>query len=140
MAFSDNSVIEYKTDFMYQDVAVKAGAIHFYRGSMVMIDATGYAILGADTASCIFAGIATEELNQAAGGSNGDNNLRVIAAKSGKVVKMKYTGVAITDLYTKCYIVDDEVVADAATTTNDVAVGTVIGLAETNYCYVLLDQ
>ena len=140
MALSDNQVNKYITDFMYQDLAVKAGAIHFYEGSMVMIDSTGYAILGADTASCIFAGIATEELDQATGGSSGDNTIRVIAAKSGKLVKRKYTSVAITDLYTLCYIVDDETVAAIGTTTNDIPVGTVVALAEANYCWVLLDQ
>jgi len=140
MALSDNEINKYITDFMYQDVAVKTGAVHFYRGSNVSIDATGYAILGADTASTIFVGVADAELDQAAGGSSGDYTIRVIAAKSGKVVKRKLSSVAITDLYVKCYIVDDEEVGLIATTTNDIPVGTIVALAETNYCWVLLDQ
>lgn len=140
MALSDNEVLKFVTDPMYREYSVKAGAIEFFESSMVMIAADGYAILGDDTATMIFVGFATEYLNQVTGGSDGDNKIRVLHAKSGKVVKVKYASVAITNLFQLCYIVDDEAVAAIGTTTNDIVVGTVVGLAETNYCWVLLDQ
>ena len=98
---------------------VKA-ATAIYKGSLVCADSTGYAVPGADTAGYTFLGIALEDADNSAG-SNGDLSVRVQAlgvfsfAKSGSIT--------IADTGASLYIADDQTVALAATTTNDVLAG-----------------
>jgi len=139
MALSSNQPINLIPDFTYRDVPVASGAIHFYKNALVNRNSSGYAKLGADTAGEVFAGIAFEELDQATGGANGDNDIKLIAAKSGVVVKLTLTGVAITDIGADCFVNGDDVVALAATTTNDVRVGRIVDIGDTNEAYVVLD-
>lgn len=139
MALSENQDVVSKLDYMYDKYDVVAGAIHIYRGAILNRDASGNLKLGGDTASELFAGISMEELNQATGGSAGDNKIKVIAAKSGKVVKLPFTGVTKASIGLDVYVNGDDAVALAATTTNNVRVGTIVAMAETNYCYVALN-
>ncbi len=140
MALSENSAINDIKDFTRYKQAVASGAIHFYKGALCNFNSSGYVKLGADTASEVFAGIALEELDQASGGSNGDNDLLLIPAKSGAVVELTLTSVAVTNIGSACYVNGDDVVALAATTSNDVRVGTIVALSETtNKCFVKLD-
>lgn len=140
MALSSNQEVNKIVDFGAYEYGVASGAIHFYKGAICNFNTSGYVKLGADTANEKFAGIATEELNQATGGSNGDNNIKVIPAKSGVVVELTLTGVAITNIGDDVYVNGDDVVALAATTTNDVRVGTIVALSDVaNKCKVILN-
>lgn len=141
MALSANQAVNFLPDFSYREIPAKSGAIHFYKGALVNYDASGfYAKLGSDTSGEVFAGVAVEELNQATGGSNGDNNIKVIPAGSMKVVELTLTSVARTNIGSDCYTNGDDVVALAATTTNDVRVGRIVDVSATaNKCWVLLD-
>jgi len=140
MALSANTSIVDVKDFTRYDQAVASGAIHFYKGALCNFNSSGYVKLGADTSGELFAGVALEELNQATGGSNGDNDIQLIPAKSGAVVELTLTSVAVTDIGSLCYVNGDDVVALAATTTNDVPVGTIVALSSTaNKCLVKFD-
>jgi hypothetical protein len=140
MALSANAAIVDLKDFTRYKQAVASGAIHFYKGAICNFNSSGYVKLGGDTASELFAGIALEELNQATGGSNGDNELTLIPAKSGAVVELTLTSVAVTDIGAIAYVNGDDVVALAGTTSNDVPVGTIVALSATaNKCFVKLD-
>ena len=139
MALTRNQETKIYPDLTRSEYPVAAGAIHFYKNAICNFDTSGYVKLGADTASEIFAGISLEELDQATGGANGDNKLKVIPLKSGEVVELTLTGVVITDIGVDAFVNGDDVVALAATTTNDVRVGTIIDIVATNQCLVKLD-
>lgn len=139
MALSANIDVVKQIDPMYYKYDVVAGAIHIYRGAILNRDASGNVKLGTDAASETFAGIAYKELDQASTASAGDNQMEVIGANTGKVVKLKFTGVTKASIGLDVYVNGDDAVALAATTTNDVRVGTIIDIAETNYCLVVLD-
>jgi len=90
-----------------------------YQGSMVMI-VSGYAKVGADTAGGRFAGIALKTVDNSAG-SDGDKKVVVNMPDS---FDCSASGAAqATWVGVKVYLVDDDTVALAATTTNDVLVG-----------------
>lgn len=109
-----------------------AASTNIYRGSIVFANASGYAVPAADTASFNSLGIAIAD---ALNGSGGAAAISVTVKRYG-IVALPYTGVAIAAIGTKCYGVSDNEVAAAATTTNDVAVGRVVGVAATNVAWV----
>lgn len=101
------------------------GSTTIYKGSLVCVDATGYAVPGADTASLTFIGVAIESAANS-DGSDGDITVRVQAAgvfsfaKSGTITQASAGG----DLY----IIDDQTVGLTAAATNDIACGRLEGL------------
>lgn len=140
MTLSANAAIVDVKDFTRYKQAVASGAIHFYKGAICNFNSSGYVKLGTDTSGELFAGIALEELDQATGGSNGDNDILLIPAKSGAVVELTLASVAVANLYASAYVSADDAVALVATTTNDVRVGTIVALSATaNKCLVRLD-
>ena len=139
MALSESGKLIYQQKPMLYKYDVVAGAINIYKTAILNRDASGNVKLGSDAVSETFAGIAYEELLQGSGASAGDNQIQVIGAKTGNVVKLPFTGVTKADIGKDVYVNGDDAVALAATTTNDVRVGTIIDIAETNYCYVILN-
>ena len=109
-------------------IPVKA-AKTIYKGTIVCVDATGYALPGADTAGLIFMGLALEDCDNSAG-SSGDKDVLIVTSG---LITMSYTG-AITqaDMGSNCTISDDNNVADAGATTNDIVVGKLIRFTENN--------
>jgi hypothetical protein len=109
-------------------------AKHIYKGSLVCA-ASGYAGPGADISGLIFLGVALEEADNS-GGSAGDIKVKVLThgvfsfAKSGTIVQ--------GDVGKPVYIVDDQTVALAATTTNDVPCGRIEGLDGASSLWVRL--
>jgi hypothetical protein len=102
-----------------------ADSEHIFKGSLVCANTDGYAAAGKDSAGFKFLGVALEEADNSAG-SDGDVTVKVLAhgvfsfAKSGTVVQ--------ADLGKSVYVVDDQTVALAATTTNDIACGKIEAL------------
>lgn len=140
MALTENQETKLIPNFKRWEQAVASGAIHFFKNAICNFNAAGFVKLGGDTASEKFAGIALEELDQASGGSNGDNDIKLIPANSGEVVLLTLTGVAVDDIGVDVFVNGDDVVALAATTTNDVRVGVIVALGDnSNECYVKLD-
>lgn len=114
---------------------VKA-SVTIYKGAIVAIDtSTGYVCPGTDATSRIFAGIAVEKADNSSG-SNGDETVRVY--RKG-VFQLACSSAAQTWVGKKVYIVDDNTVALAATTTNDVLVGTVVSFESSTLVKVAID-
>ncbi len=103
---------------------VKAAA-KIYKGSLVCADATGYAVPGADSAGLLFLGVALEESDNS-GGADGALSVRVQA--QGVFCFAKTGAIAQAQLGAALYVFDDQTVALAATTANDIACGRVEAL------------
>lgn len=99
-------------------VPVAASAV-IYKGSLVCRNTSGYAVPAADTASFVFEGVAFEKVDNT-GGANGAKSIRV--RKRG-IHYFAASGMAITDVGKAAFVVDDQTVGLAATTTNDIEVG-----------------
>lgn len=91
-----------------------------YGGSLVMRNAAGNAIPGADTASCQFAGVAKDQADNNPGAA-GDTYAQCWTQGEFKFVNGDTWTIA--DVGTVGYISDDQTVAKVGTTTNDVAIG-----------------
>lgn len=104
-------------------LAVPMSAAKLFKGSLVANNASGYAAKAADTASFTLAGVAYETIDNSAG-SAGDLNIRVW--RQG-VFEFNFSGTATqANVGTAVFAVDDNTVALAATTTNDVMVGRIV--------------
>ncbi len=111
------------------------GAAHIYKGSIVCADATGYAVAGADTAGYTVLGVALEEVDNT-GGADGVLTVRV---QTMGVFSFALGGSAAqADLGADVYVADDQSVALAADTTNDVPVGRLESLDGTGHAWVRL--
>lgn len=120
-------------DLIDQNVAAN---VQVWQGAMVMVTtSTGLISPAADTASCVFAGVAFEPVNNV-GGSAGANSGRI--QKTGTFV-YDWTGTAATQatVGTVVYASDDHTVA--ASTSHSVAVGRVVGLVAGGQVRVRID-
>lgn len=136
MALTANQSNYYQTTFSNQQYAVESGAIHIYQGALLNFDSSGYIVKSSDKTGEKFAGVSLEELNQATGGSAGDNVINVIPKGSGALVKMKTARIAITDVGNKVYANGDDQVDLAGTTTHDLEVGTIRIFIDTTHAWV----
>lgn len=103
-------------------VSVKLANVKVFKGSNLNFNAAGFAKKASDTAAETFAGVAVETVDNSAGVAGA---VEVRVWRRG-VSSMACTGAAQAWVGQKVYAVDDNVVALAATTTNDVLVGTVV--------------
>jgi len=94
-----------------------AGGARIYAGSLVCVNAAGYAVPGADTAGFKFVGVARESVDNA-GGANGDKT--VVVRRKG-VFRFAGAGLAITDIGASVNVSDDQTTAKS--TSNNVACG-----------------
>lgn len=103
-------------------VAKMLGSTTLFGGTLVMADANGWAVKAADTASCLFLGVAMETKTN--GGANGA--AEIVVATEG-TFEFEFSGTATQAAVGRlCYAVDNQTVALAATTTNDVLVGKIV--------------
>jgi len=108
-----------------------AASSRLYQGAMAMqVVGTGYAVRAADTANGRFIGIVVEEANETSAVDGG----AIVRCYTEGVFPITLASAAITDIGKTVYATDDNVVA--LTSTNLVAVGTVVGLAGTNLAWV----
>ena len=93
-----------------------------YAGSLVCVNAAGYAVPAADTSSFRFAGVAMEQVDNS-GGSNGGQSVRL--RRSGV---FEFDAVSITQAMvgTDMYAADDHTFDDSAGPTNDIKVGRLV--------------
>jgi hypothetical protein len=102
-----------------------ADGAHIFKGSLVCAGAGGYAVPGADTEGLSFLGVALEEADNT-DGSDGELSVKVLTqgvfsfAKTGTITQAQ-VGKAVC-------IADDQTVALAATTTNDIPCGRIEAL------------
>ncbi len=116
---------------------LKAGA-RIWRGALVATDdATGLLVPASDTASRTFCGVAFEP---------GDNDEGIDGAVGVRVQKEGTFAYSFSGSRTqavvgkKAYAVDDNTVALAATTTNDLYVGDIVGLVGSNQVRVRINR
>lgn len=102
-ALTDNRQTERKDGELLQ---LPCGVDIVYRGGMVCLNTSGYAVAAQDTASFRFAGVAYEKKDNSSG-SAGDEDVRVY--RSG-LHKFAGTGFAITDVGKRVYVSDDQTV------------------------------
>jgi hypothetical protein len=100
---------------------VKGGS-KIFAGALVAFDTDGDIIPGADTAALVFAGVSLEYVDNTGGA---DGALSVLVRRKG-VYRMK-SSAALTkaNVGNKIFLVDDQTVGLAATTTNDVWCGVI---------------
>jgi len=91
-------------------------------GVLVMEDTTGYMTNGADTASAVFMGVSREQCDNSSGAA-GDLNLEFW--RTG-IFSLACAGMAQANVGDLVYIVDNQTVGLAATTTNDVVCGRIV--------------
>ena len=97
-----------------------AAAARIFAGSLVCLNATGYAVPGGDTANFKLLGVAREFVDNSTG-SNGDAMVRV---RRKGVFRFSAAGMAVTDVGAGVNVADDQTVAK--TTTNSVACGRIV--------------
>ena len=96
-----------------------------YAGALVAINAAGYAVPAAATASFVVVGIAIETKKTGSGGSD------TIVVRAGVIAKLKHTAVNANkirrgDVGNAAYVVDDESVGDNGGAV-DIIAGMVVG-------------
>lgn len=103
--------------------AFPVAAVKLVAGAAVNINTSGFIKNAADAASEIFAGVMDKTVDNAAGAAG---------AKKGRVIRQGVFDFAFSGTANqaavgqKCYAVDNQTVALAATTTNDVLVGRIV--------------
>lgn len=119
-------------------VHFKAGVDVLYKGAFIMIDTAGYAVAGADTASCKYVGVCVEKCDNSAGAA-GDLEVKVEDGALGRNVKCAITGTEQADVGAILYISDDQTLADKTATTNDVAAGVLVEYVSATLAWVKVE-
>jgi predicted RecA/RadA family phage recombinase len=113
---------------------VEAGDV-IYKGTLVILDGDGYLKDGADAASHTFAGVAVESASNS-GGADGAKACRVW--KSG-VFRLAASSAAQSWVGQEVCIADNQTVALAATTANDIKAGRVVEVLSSASVAVRID-
>ena len=103
-----------------------------YGGSLVAVNAAGYLNPGSDTVGLIFAGVASERADNT-GGAAGDIDCKV--RRKGMHL-FAIAAATVANLGDAVYLVDDQTVGLAATTTNDIKCGTIWGIESATQVWV----
>lgn len=112
-------------------------ATKLFAGGFVVRDTTGYGVSGVDTADHIFEGVADDIYdNTASGAANGDVDAQVW--KKG-VFLFACTGMAITDVGKKCYVLDDQTVGLAVDSTNFILCGKIVAFVSATAVWIDID-
>ncbi len=106
------------------DYPVAAGA-KIYAGSLVCVNADGFAVPAADTSGYVFVGVALEQVDNSAG-ANGAKSLRV---RREGVFEFDAASIIQAMVGDPMYVVDDHTFDDAAGPTNDIKVGLLVKFA-----------
>lgn len=105
-------------------------------GTLQMRNSSGYAVTGADTASCKFAGIVREAADNT-GGADGAKTVKVY--RTGEF-KLPGSGtIARSDIGSEVEIKDNQTIALAAGTTNHVKCGKLIDIASDGELWFRID-
>jgi hypothetical protein len=123
-----------RTDGKLKSVPV-AASTKVYKGTLVAINSSGYAVPAADTANFKLAGVAYETVDNSSG-ANGDKSVRV--EKSGEF-EMNGSGLAQGDLGKEVYVTDDNTVQTAANT-NGMKVGAIAEVVSASKARVRIDN
>ena len=113
---------------------VKANA-RIWKGALVCVDSTGYLVPASDTANLRCVGVAFESVDNT-GGANGAKRCRVV--KRGTFIYNRIGSFAQADIGATARAVTDNEVAK--TSTNNIVVGTVVELLDSNRVRIRIDN
>jgi hypothetical protein len=112
-----------------QSLPYKAAAVDLFIGSLVSLNASGFAKGGADTAGEKFVGVLREQLKNSTGAAGA---VDAIVWTEG-AFEFAFSGTAVqANVGLPVYLVDNQTVALAATTTNDILVGRITEFVSAN--------
>lgn len=130
-ALSADKKIEYTEGVELGFPVINADII--YGGSLVCVNADGYALPGSDTAGLIFQGIAVERVDNSSGNA-GD---KIVTLRRRGLVKMTLAhSITQANVGDNVFLVDDESVDVAAQTTNDIFCGIIAGYIDSTHAWV----
>lgn len=130
MALTSDKQIE-RTDGVQLAFPVN-GTSKIYAGALVCVDADGYLVPGADTAGLIFQGIAMQQRDNA----SGDDGDQLCVVQRRGLVKCAIAAATQANIGDSVFLVDDETVGLAATTTNDIYCGIIAGYVDATHVWV----
>lgn len=108
-------------------------SVTIYGGALVMFNATGYVVPGADTASQIFAGVANKQVDNSSG-SSGD--LDVEFYREGLFMVTLDTAITRANVGDQVYLVDDQTVDLVANVTNNIYCGVIAEYIDTTHAWI----
>ncbi|GBC92206.1 hypothetical protein HRbin15_00671 [bacterium HR15] len=111
------------------------GNTRIWKGALVCVDSSGYLVPASDTANLRFVGVAFESVDNL-GGADGDKKCRVI--KRGTFVYNRSGAFSQSDLGVVVKATSDNEVAKS--TTNNIAVGTVVALPSSTTVRIRIDN
>jgi len=119
----DGEIIEYPV----------AASSTIYKGALVCVNSSGYAVPASDTSNYVFVGVAVEKADNSSG-SNGDEKVRVY-----KTGVYEYTKSSATDADrgTLMYVSDDQTVATS--TTNSIKAGYCVDVVDSSTIKLRID-
>ena len=120
---------------IFRNYPIKASTT-LYVGALVAIDATGFAVNGADTAGLIHVGIAQNNGHSLdnSGGSSGDLNVSVDNSSD---FLIEFGGTATqADVGVLAYAVNNDSVDLVGVTTNDILVGRIVEFVDATHVWV----
>lgn len=97
------------------------GSTTLYQGTIAMLNASGYLVTGADTASQIGGFVVRETKTN----SGADGATTILCDMFG-IYWFAHTGLGVTDIMAQATISDNATVSNAATTTNDIKMGKIL--------------
>lgn len=98
-----------------------------YEGAIIMRNSSGDPIVGADTASCVAMGVASEAVT-----SGTSNTTKFVKIEYGHEEWFAVSSITKASIGVNVTIVDDQTIGLAAATTNDVALGILVQLETIN--------
>lgn len=110
-------------------------ATKIFEGSLVSVNAAGYAVPATDTTAERVVGVAAEEADNTSGA---DGAIDVIVWTDGAHSFAAAFSASIANVGDKVYAVDSQTVDLAANTTNDVLVGVIVGVESSSQVRVKL--
>jgi hypothetical protein len=99
-----------------------AANTQIFAGSLVCVNATGYAVPAADTSGYRFAGVAMEQVDNSSGSDGG----QVVRLRRAGVFEFDAVSITQDMVGVDMYAADDHTFDDAAGPTNDIKVGQLI--------------
>lgn len=112
-----------------------AATTKIVEGALVSVNAAGYAVNATDTTGERVVGVASQEADNTTGAAG---DIDAIVWTGGAHTFVSGFSATIANVGDKVYAVDNQTVDIAATTTNDILVGVVVGVLSTSAVRVLL--
>jgi len=131
MALSADKLTEY-TEGVDISIPVDDGD-KIYEGAMVCVNASGYAVVGADASGLIFMGIAREQADNTSGS---DGAINVTVRRRGLFNMTFHTAISIANVGDNVFIYDDGTVDLTGNVTYNIFVGVIAKYIDTTHAWV----